>query len=184
MPGTTNHERPYTSTYYIPFRFYSQGATSFEKANIIDLSSSESANDNEILVLPFKANSISDNQYQGSTDKLNIDIYAYIPLQTKSDSNEITTTNTWVKIGTMECTDGIVSSISPLYATYYKLVTTSADYVLNVSNNDVNVNGAQSYIIQQTYPKVGWQGIVSKQPFSQNIKDPVWSMRSTNVVNG
>lgn len=184
MPGTTNHDRQYTSTYYIPFRFYSQGTTTFDNANIIDLSSSESANNNEILVLPFKAASIVDDKYVGTTDTVNIDVYAYIPLQTKdSTSGEISTSNTWVKIGTIKCTDGAVSSVSPLYATYYKLVPDSVDYVLNVSNNDVNVNGSQSYIVQQTYPKVAWSGLVYNANYSENDNDPVWSMRSTNVTD-
>lgn len=182
MPGTINHDRQYTSTYYIPFRFYSQGATTFDNANIIDLSTSESANDNEILVLPFKAASIADNKYLGTTDTLNVEVYAYIPLQTKEANGDIKTINTWVKIDTVTCTDGAVSSISPLYATYYKLVTDSSDYVLNVSNNDVNVNGSQSYMVQQTYPKTAWSGIVYKPNFSENDTDPVWSMRSTNIT--
>ena len=194
MPGTTNHERQYTSTYYTPFRFYSSGATTIENAPIIDLSQSESANNNEILVIPFKTSGITssestllaDNTYSASDEGVNVDIYALINLQTGKDvysTNPEVTKPTWCHISTIVCKDGQISSLSTLFATYYKLVSSSADYVLNVSNNDVDKNGGHPYIIKQTYPKESWSDVLDKPMFNVEEQPGYISISSKDLLN-
>ena len=195
MPGTTNHERQYTSTYYTPFRYYSTtNGLTIENAPIIDFSQSESANNNEILVIPFKAASITpidndtllaENTYAATDDGVAIDVYALINLQTAQDvysSNPDITKPTWCKISSIICKEGQISSIAPLFATYYKLVSQASDYILNVSNNDVDKNGGHPYIIKQTYPKESWGSVLNKDMFEVETKPGYVSLSSKDLV--
>ena len=87
------------------------------------------------------------------------------------------------RLATIVCKDGQISSLSPLFATYYKLVSSSADYVLNVSNNDVDKNGGHPYIIKQTYPKESWSDVLDKPMFNVEEQPGYISISSKDLLN-
>ena len=172
MPGTTNHERQYTSTYYAPFRFYSEGVTTdLDSVPIIDFSTSESANNNEILILPYDKTSVTgtDTLTYNPTDPRStttVSVYALVSLGALSGT-DIVVSDVWVNVANLDITDGTIASVAPLYATKYKLLSSNADFTLNVSNNAVYANGGFAYNITQTYPVEKWQDKVA-QPIRTN----------------
>ena len=189
MPGSVNHLRQYTSSYYTPFRFYANSGVTLQNAPILDLHSSESANRNEIIVLPFKTtNTIATtNTYVGTSgDTCTVQVYGLINLESATDT-VIGDAGTWVQLMSIDLADGVMSSISPLFATYYKLIPTTAGYTLNISNNDVNMNGGQPSMIQETFPKVAWGGVIGQPiastPPSQNLTSSLSISTAAGTIN-
>lgn len=169
MPGTTNHLRQYTSSYYTPFRLYASGAdvTDITKVPTVDFSASESAERNEVIIIPFKtATELTEGEvYTPSTDTVNISVYALVGLE-KEKNNP---TKVWVNTATLKATDGVMTSISPLFAIPYRFVADSANWTINASNNAVNVDGSLSTNLKQTYPVVDWGDQLDKSMISSTI---------------
>ena len=175
MPGTISHDRQYTSTYFTPFRFYSVGGTDVAELPIIDFTPSESANNNEILIIPYTTANVSGQEdeaiYSSASTEVSIDLYGLMPVQVQSTSGGVDTVNMWVKLQTLTATDGQILKINGLFATQYKLYTASNTITLNASNGDMNKTGGQSYIIQQTYPKKSWGEIVKNGLYTSETLD-------------
>lgn len=175
MPGTISHDRQYTSTYFTPFRFYSVGGTDVSELPIIDFTPSESANNNEILIIPYTTANVSGQEdgatYSSASTEVPIDLYGLMGVQVQSASGGVDTVNMWVKLQTLTATDGQILKINGLFATQYKLYTASNTITLNVSNGDMNKTGGQSYIIQQTYPKKSWGEIVKNGQYTSETLD-------------
>lgn len=124
MPGTIDHSRPCTSTYFTPFRKYVEDA-------IIDYSICESATNNELLLV------------NTSDDSTEVTLSVELPVLGGEpdffDQDPIT-----LKKGKIE-------KITDLFATRYKI--TGAIDNLQVASSEMFVNGAQPQFIQQTFPK-------------------------------
>lgn len=175
MPGTISHDRQYTSTYFTPFRFYSVGGTDVSELPIIDFTPSESANNNEILIIPYTTANVSGQEdgatYSSASTEVPIDLYGLMGVQVQSASGGVDTVNMWVKLQTLTATDGQILKVNGLFATQYKLYTASNTITLNVSNGDMNKTGGQSYIIQQTYPKKSWGEVVKNGLYTSETLD-------------
>ena len=123
MPGTIDHSRPCTSTYFTPFRPYTAGA-------IIDYTLCESATNNELVLLStsgtakvtLNASFPTKDGFVGPFSQKTIDLEAGKP-----------------------------SKISDLFAAQYTLDGDIANVL--VSSSEMFVNGAQPQFIQQTFPK-------------------------------
>lgn len=134
MPGTIDHSRPCTSTYFTPFRPYTAGA-------IIDYTLCESATNNELVLL--------------STAEASVKVILKARFPTKDGFTEEFPQETI----TLE--PGKPEKISGLFAAQYTLGVDSEDddVVANVlanvlvSSSEMFVNGAQPAFIQQTFPK-------------------------------
>ena len=133
MPGTIDHTRPCTSTYFTPFRPYTEGA-------VIDYTLCESATNNEIVLLYTEYK-------EGEPSKITVTLNAKFPTKdgfTDSFSQ-----------GTVELTTGIPTKIPGLFAAKYTLSSTEENVLKNVlvSTSEMFINGAQPAFIQQTFPK-------------------------------
>lgn len=124
MPGTIDHTRPCTSTYFTPFRKYTAGA-------IIDYTLCESATNNELLLV---------NTSDASTE---VQLLAELPVL--GDKPE------FFEQAPITLKKGKIEKITDLFATRYKI--TGAIDNLQVASSEMFVNGAQPAFIQQTFPK-------------------------------
>ena len=124
MPGTIDHTRPCTSTYFTPFRPYTAGA-------IIDYTICESATNNELVLLSI------------NEDEKSVTLNASFP--TKEGFVGPFTQET------IPLKKGIPYKISGLFAAQYTLE--GADENVLVSSSEMFVNGAQPQFVQQTFPK-------------------------------
>jgi hypothetical protein len=124
MPGTIDHSRPCTSTYFTPFRKYTADA-------IIDYTLCESATNNELLLV----NTSDDSTVVNLSVELPVlggdpDFFEQDPITLKK---------------------GKIEKITDLFATRYKI--TGAIDNLQVASSEMFANGAQPQFIQQTFPK-------------------------------
>ena len=130
MPGTIDHTRPCTSTYFTPFRPYTADA-------IIDYTLCESATNNELVLL--------------STSEEPVDVILKASFPIKDGFTEEFPQET------IRLEKGKPHKISGLFAAQYTLGVDSEDddVVANVlvSSSEMFVNGAQPAFIQQTFPK-------------------------------
>ena len=123
MPGTIDHTRPCTSTYFTPFRSYTEGA-------VIDYTICESATNNEIVRL-------------STSGDTTVTLNAKFPTKdgfTDSFSQ-----------GEIALKKGIPTKIPGLFAAKYTL--SGANENVLVSTSEMFINGAQPAFIQQTFPK-------------------------------
>ena len=125
MPGTIDHTRPCTSTYFTPFRPYATGA-------IIDYTICESATNNELVLLSIKG-------------EKNVTLKAKFPLENGAFTNEFTQGDS------IKLKEGIPVKINDLFAAQYTLE--GSDENVLVSTSEMFINGAQPAFIQQTFPK-------------------------------
>ena len=124
MPGTIDHTRPCTSTYFTPFRKYVKDA-------IIDYSICESATNNELLLV---------NTSDDSTE-----VILSVELPVLGGDPE------FFEQDPITLKKGKIEKITDLFATRYKI--TGAINNLQVASSEMFVNGAQPQFVQQTFPK-------------------------------
>lgn len=130
MPGTIDHTRPCTSTYFTPFRKYTAGV-------IIDYTLCESATNNELVLLSTAEASVK------------VILKARFPIKdgfTEEFPQE-----------TITLEPGKPQKISGLFAAQYTLTDENNKALENdnvlVSTSEMFINGAQPAFIQQTFPK-------------------------------
>ena len=123
MPGTIDHTRPCTSTYFTPFRPYTTGA-------IIDYTICESATNNELVLL-------------SKSGPANVTLKASFPTN-EGFVGPFTQE-------TIQLEEGKPHKISGLFAAQYTLEGAGENVL--VSSSEMFVNGAQPAFIQQTFPK-------------------------------
>lgn len=154
MPGTIDHSRPCTSTYFTPFRKYTAGA-------IIDYTLCESATNNELVLLYTEYK-------EGESSQITVTLNAKFP--TKDGFTDS------FPQGTVELTTGIPEKISGLFAAQYTLTGENNEDLANdnvlVSSSEMFINGAQPTFIQQTFPK---------QPF---VVDSSFEMKPSSEIFG
>ena len=123
MPGTIDHSRPCTSTYFTPFRPYTVGA-------IIDYTLCESATNNELVLL-------------STSGSASVTLNASFPTKDSFVGP--------FKQETITLEEGKPHKISGLFAAQYTLDGDVANVL--VSSSEMFINGAQPAFIQQTFPK-------------------------------
>ena len=130
MPGTIDHSRPCTSTYFTPFRPYTEG-------DVIDYTLCESATNNELVLLSTADSSVK------------VILKARFPIK-DGFTNEFPQE-------TITLEPGKPHKISGLFAAQYTLADETNEALANdnvlVSSSEMFINGAQPAFIQQTFPK-------------------------------
>ena len=152
MPGTIDHTRPCTSTYFTPFREYTAGA-------IIDYTLCESATNNELVLLSTADKSIS------------VTLNASFPTKDGFTEEFPQETITLEK-------KGKPYKISGLFAAQYTLTVDDSDIAnVLVSSSEMFINGAQPAFIQQTFPK---QPFVVDSSFEMKPASEIFGISSSD----
>ena len=124
MPGTIDHTRPCTSTYFTPFRPYTEG-------DVIDYTLCESATNNELLLV--------------NTSDTSAEVKLAVELPVLGEAPK------FFEQDPITLKKGKIEKITDLFATRYKITGAIAN--LQVASSEMFINGAQPAFIQQTFPK-------------------------------